>query len=234
MQIENEKGKLQYFFDGNDAPVNGAWVDKISGIRFVLYKNNTTSGAESLWNQAQGWYEFEGQNNNYAQLYSMNDVDFNWGHHWRLEFDLYQNGANSTSTFWDLGSVGTSNKAMGFMLIPQNVSYPQGTMGCNWKLLGNNSNPGIMNVSPPGLAFVSNGDQFVRYTGSYSILDGGDGYDRMHRTLNNYSDIIPVQVPKVKYGPTWKSAQSRMGKSIYSIGYYSDVKIRSLKVYVID
>ena len=233
LAVNSKTGKLRYWFDGNDAPINGAWQDKISGIRFVLYKNGSTTNADTLWNQEQGCYIFNGKDNDYALLPNMNTVNFNWGNHWRFEFDIEQNGKNSTSAFWDLGSIGNSSKALGFSLVPAAETNPRGTMSMNWKLLGNDSNPGL-SLPPPEPVIISNEDEFVRYTGYYAIVDGGDGYDRLHRMLNEASDIASVLVPKTQYGPTWANYRSYIGRGVLSNSYYSNVKIHSFKVYVID
>lgn len=224
------KGTLKYWFSGMDAPINGAWQDRVSGIRYILYKNSSTTNGETLWDQENGYYMFEIRN--YAYLESMNDVDINFGNHWRLEFDLYQNGSASTNAFWDFGSVNDSRHAIGFSLRPQYTDYPQGRMSVNWKMNGNNSDPGLAVVGGPSL--ISNENKFIHYHGYYAMLDGGDGYDRLHRKLNGAYDVVPVQVPKVKYGPTWHRASSYIGRGDLNVSNCATARIRDLKIYVID
>ena len=227
------KGTLKYWFSGLDAPIDGAWQDKISGIRYVLYKNASTTDAETVWDQENGYYDFSPLRN-YAYLVNMNNVNLNFGHHWRLEFDLYQNGASGNNTFWDFGSVNASSHAIGFALYPQNSDYPQGRMSVNWKMQGNNSNPGISSYGGPSL--ISNNDEFIHYQGYFAMLDGGDGYDRLYRKLNGVSDIVPIRVPRVEYGPTWSQKTSYIGRvdTNQYANYPVSVKISDLKIYVID
>ena len=99
-------------------------------------------------------------------------------------------------------------------------------------MLGNSSNPGLYTVDAPYL--ISDEDIYKPYSGYYAMLDGGDGYDRAHLLLNGASKVVQIQVPKVEYGPTWNLARAYMGRGLAGNNYYANVRIKDLKIYVID
>lgn len=224
-------GTLKYWWCGKDAPINSIIYDRVSGFPFEL-----TGGAS--WNQEGGYYDFtEYQYRAYcANLNSVTLKDgttgaYSMGNHFRVVFDMdFKPLGQREGYFFDLGSVTSATKAIGFCLSPRNTGK---TTGFNWKMLGNKYSPGLLAYDIPPSPQV--GTNYTPCTGYFEIVDGGDGYDRAKILNNGQEYVFPAQVPKIFYGNNWQPQYGAIGGSINSShGYSTIIKLRDLKVYVID
>lgn len=136
--------------------------------------------------------------------------------------------------FFDVGSVNESNKGVGFGAGGKAGGNTVNTI-INLKTQGNNSIFLNNNEAHPALP-LDPADEFVHATGSYKMIDGGDGYDRFVATINGQTIKSKVQVPKIEYAPTWHRNTLSMGMTAYMSqnSYKSSVKVKYIKIYVFD
>ena len=213
-------GTLKYWWSGKDGPVLGSdnkyhWESRATGLKPEL--------PQSTWIESEKCYLFN--DSAYASL-NLNDGNFTLGNHWRIVFDMdYMRGSNS-GTFIDIGSVTSANKAIGLGI------SSAGRFNINWKMRGNESNPGCSISMPENLVPIDN--QYHRLRGYYEIVDGGDGYDRFQVFVNGIKYICDVQIPQVWYGPTWQRSSGYFGRGITSGYAPKNVKFYDIKIYQID
>lgn len=224
-------GELIFWLSGEDAPVDGYWIDRIGGLSFKL-----ENGAAH--EQANGWYNFDTDGCAYRAI---NDNPINMGHHFRIEYDIQYKRAKS-GIFFDIGSLTSADKAIGFGM----ASTTSNNISCNWKMLGNSSNPwsggSEQRIHPNTPAIDSD---YHDCKGFFEIINGGDGYDRFRCKLNGKIIKYLTQIPQVEYKGQWKSQQSyfSIGSGVYNVNktytqintnYRCYVKIRSIKIYKYD
>ena len=209
-------GTLKYWWSGKNAPYDNHWSERLSHGTHVMFLYN-----EYVYLYDNQYYEFS-YNGGYGSR-TLNDMQFDIGNHWRFVFDIGIDHAETNSTFVDIGSVAAANHAIGFGIFPGRISV-------NWKLNGNNSNPGISNLSHPGIP-ADNG--FNRMRGYFEINDGGDGYDRLSVMVNKKLVTYDVKIPQVHYGPSWDRNLLLFGRG-HTNGYYAKCRIYDLRFYVID
>lgn len=213
-------GTLKYWWSGEDGPVLRSdnkyhWESRVTNLKPEL--------PQSTWIESEKCYLFN--DSAYAAL-NLNDGNFTLGNHWRIVFDMdYMRGSNS-GTFIDIGSVTSANKAIGLGI------SSAGRFNINWKMRGNESNPGCSISMPENLVPIDN--QYHRLRGYYEIIDGGDGYDRFQVFVNGIKYICDVQIPQVWYGPIWQRSSGYFGRGITSGYAPKNVKFYDLKIYQID
>ena len=217
---------VRFWMSGEDAPVligsTGYWYERVKNIPFTIYGSNA--------------YDSENQKYDFSVVswsaqYDSNNYDF--GHHWKLYFDIdafvYNNRAVDRY-FLDFGSVAHAIKNFGFsMSLTTNNTT---TIGINWKLLGNGSNPGIGTLThnyQPTAPYQG----YESVSGYYAIIDGGDGYDRLEVSINGVVQKYNVQIPQTSYSPPWGNQKIVVGSALNS-SFKLPNKIRELKMVVID
>lgn len=207
--------------DGNDAPVNNYWVDRIYGKQWGLYNG-------AYYNSETKQYCFD-TTNAYAQLVS---PTFSLGNHWGIHISCEAKLGNY-GVCVDFGSVTHASKAVGVMYgtnesgstgnpwsTPNSLTY-------NWKMKGNDSNPGVYIISDK---FVElNTTDFVKVDIISQIIDKGNGYDMMRGSVNG-SQLLTcdVDIPKVLYeglGTPWKINQGVAGSAYAGMGRYNFIKV---------
>lgn len=214
-------GTLKYWWCGKDPPVDNKWNARVGKFSWTLFGGTYDSVAQL--------YDFGAQNKYAESTINMNSVNFAFGQHFRLVFDIDLKFDGTTSTFVDFGSVAKSDHAIGFTIL---VTDGYVSASVNWKLNGNNSNPGLFLIPLP----IPAGDTslFQHFKGYFEIVDKGNGYDKCTLRINGTKYTCPVDVPKATYGPTWHSSLAFLGRGLASTQYNSNVKIRDLKIYQID
>lgn len=234
MNARND-GKLVFWLNAEDAPVNDCWVDRIRGINFSLYRGAYQDVENNV-------YDFTDDKMCGFSLYSGNPnrTKVNFGHHFRMEFDTFYRRTNS-GIFFDIGSLTNADKAIGLGF----ASSTSNNLSCNWKMEGNNSNPWSVTGEArthPNMPEVNNPD-YEHLTGFFEIIDGGDGYDRLRIKLNDKIIKYYTQIPKAEYAPEWYSQNKyfTIGAGVYNYNqssqtstYYCNIKIREIKVYQYD
>jgi len=223
---------LKYWWCGDDAPVNNQWIDRVSGWAFTIYGDN-------VYNNDDKQYDFI-ESSQYATATKPNTPPgFSIGHHWIFKFDIWVNrykSANATY-FFDIGSVNSSSKAIGFGIGTRTNDSDAGAPYkiLNWKMKGNSSNPFLGSTEMHPALPLQPMTEFVHAIGSYKMVDGGNGYDKFIATINGQTMHFTTNVPQVEYGPTWSPDILRMAQSAYNIGSYkASCKIKDIKFYVID
>lgn len=227
MEQQKQSEDVRFWASGNDAPAAaGSYsylVERIQNTSFLIQGSNVYDATENL-------YDFR-QNSQYADSTGSSVYDF--GHHWKLYFDIdayVYNGRTLDKYFLDFGSVTNANHAFGFHM--GLATGNKTTVGINWKLNGNSSNPGIATLAHSYVpsAGVS---QYEPVQGYYTIVDGGDGFDRLEVSINGVIERYNVKIPQVSYSPPWVQSKWVVGGA-FSNGYSLPNYMRELKLVVID
>ena len=230
------QGELVFELNGDDPPVDGAWVDRVNGMDYRL------AGGAS-YDDVNKIYDFSGRG------IGVHDVlyrdPFNIGHHFRIEWDIYfRRVGTSNGHFFDLGSLGTASTALGIGLLSKNAN----TITFNWKMQGNSSNPfgvsGEVRTNPN--TPVEGDTNYTHFVGFHEIIPWNDGYDRLRIMVNGRISRYETQIPKVEY-TQWKTSNNHfsVGAGVYNWNvddrpdqydkeYETDVKVRSIKIYKYD
>lgn len=214
---------VRFWISSDDEPVGNYLIERIQQKAFQLYGENVYDAAEKL-------YDFR-QNSRRAETTDSAVYDF--GHHWKLYFDIdaYVYGGRSVDKYFlDFGSVASASHAVGFAM--GLATGGRTTIGVNWKLNGNNSNPGIGALSHSYVPTASY-QQYERVKGYYAIVDGGDGFDRLEVSINGVTERYDVKIPQASYSPPWNNNKIAIGGAI-NIGYSLPNYMRELKLVVID
>ena len=223
----NSGPTLKYWLDGNDAPVNGKWIEKKTGLEFVLINGASYDSENKM-------YLFEA-NNKYAMCNSnINTINFALGNHFIITFDLYINYSLSAGStcFFDIGSVTGAERAIGFNIGLIDINNTGKSYVSNYKMFGNSNNPFEAILDP---FQITPRNDYVHIIGSHTVIDGGDGYDRWVSVVNGQSYYFNTQLTKTYYGPTWQSAilNISVGGGVTS-GYGPACRIKDIKIYTID
>ena len=214
---------VRFWVSSDDEPVGNYLIERIQQKAFQLYGENVYDAVEKL-------YDFR-QNSQRAETTDSAVYDF--GHHWKLYFDIdaYVYSARSVDKYFlDFGSVTSSSHAFGFAM--GLATGGRTTIGVNWKLNGNNSNPGI-GAPSHSYAPTASGGGYERVQGYYAIVDGGDGYDRLEVNLNGVTEQYNVKIPQVSYSPPWDNSKFVIGGAV-NVGFSLPHYMRELKLVVID
>lgn len=220
---------VRFWLSGEDAPVligsTGYWYERVENIPFTIYGSNAYDSENQKYDfSVASWL---------AEYTQPNSNNYDFGHHWKLYFDIdaYVYGNRTVDKYFlDFGSVTNTNKNFGFSmgLTTNNTT----TIGINWKLMGNNSNPGIGALTHP----YQPSDPYTGYesvSGYYAIIDGGDGYDRLEVSINGVVQRYNVQIPQTSYSPPWNNQRIVVGSALNN-SFKLPNKIRELKMVVID
>ena len=230
-------GTLVFELNGDDAPVDGAWIERKSNKAFIL---NSAASYDSV----NKIYDFSGKGAAYYRFYNDDKPVIYLGHHFRIEWDVYfKRNGTTNGHFFDIGSLTNATKALGIGLLSKNAN----AITFNWKLQGNSSNPFVSSGetrSHPN-APISGDTNYTHFTGFHEIINGGDGYDRLRIKIGDRIVKYETQIPQVEYGPLWQSSNRfiAVGAGVYNASkevseydtdYLCDVKIRSIKIYMLD
>lgn len=233
--LGSRKGILMHWLCADDAPVNGHWASRGK----VKYSFAVSPSAISSYDSVNKLYVLGGNDSNYVNLnvnYVMpsTGTGFSMGHHWRCEFDIYLKKQGATTfNFFDIASVGAvSTKALGIGFGTTLSSGTSSSFLLNWKMQGNNSNPFPADTTHPAWDDLP-ADEYAHVVGVYSLVDGGDGYDRLIATVNGITVEYDTKIPQADYTAPWDYNLLYIGRGRTS-GYYNNIKVKDIKIYVID
>ena len=231
------QGELVFELNGDDAPIDGKWIERVNGWEFILL-------GDTLYDTTNKVYDFSGRS--LACTETKNTDKLSMGHHFRIEWDLYyKRKLCNSSIFFDICSLTSADKAIGIGLLTKNDNS---TISFNWKLNGNSSNPWTggseQRISP---VTIPMDDNFTHFTGFHEIIPGNDGYDRLRVKINDRIIKYTTPVPKADYTGPWLSSHRNIsvGAGVYNIdalqrnstgdnSYYCECKIKSIKIYKYD
>ena len=231
------QGELVFELNGDDAPIDGKWIERVNGWEFKLL-------GEALYDATNKVYDFSGRS--LASTGSENTNKLSMGHHFRIEWDLYyKRKLCNSSIFFDICSLTSADKAIGIGLLTKSDNS---TISFNWKLNGNSSNPWTggseQRISP---VTIPMDDNFTHFTGFHEIIPGSDGYDRARVKVNDHIIKYTTPIPKANYSGPWQSQIKAIsvGAGVYNIAalqreqngdssYYCECKIKSIKIYKYD
>ena len=231
-------GRLAYWLNADDAPVDGCWVDRVQGITFDM-NYDASSTRHATYDSTDKLYLCPGT----ARLVHPiidggSEIDF--GHHWRFELDVYVKQSTSASgVVFDVGSL--TNTAKGFGFTPVYIADPTRAT-FSWKMMGNDYNPIsrakenlVIPTYPPLPA-----NDYVRIKGWYTITAASGGVDRLEVYLNGGLYRATTPIPRVEYAAPWPSDDTEtlwtLGNGAHShpTNYACDCKLKEFKVYRID
>lgn len=229
MAMDHESKFLRHWWCGEDALSDGVLRDRM-GTDFGWRMTDAVT-----WDGRQ--YHFAGDPTSYG-LATVPIYEIDLGHHFTvyLDGDLAKPDVGDWSSFFDIGSVQSANKNIGFSTNLKGTFF-------NWKMLGNESDPGLyvnkVTNYPSELKLSGNGWNTVEAT--LSILDKGNGYDKGVVSLNGYEYTYSCNVPKVRYTDFYQSNE-KINTAILGGGTLIDsfgnlttkLRLRNLKIYVYD
>ena len=230
---------IRLWISGEDAPKklqNQKWIitdrtDTDSTDKTFIIGERTDTTFESFYDLQNKRYDFTSQANQAYNNWNTSSYDF--GHHWKLYFDMdvrVYSGATKGRYFLDLGSIASASHSFGFSMgIGADGSN---AVGVNWKLNGNNSNPGIGTLMH-GYQTQKQAGEYDSVSGYYAIIDGGDGYDYLEININGVVERYNVKIYPTGYSPPWNINKFVVGGAIDS-SYGLPCYIRELKMVVID
>lgn len=231
------QGELVFELNGDDAPVDGKWVERVNGWEFTLL-------GDALYDTANKVYDFSGRSLAFTGTENTNKLSM--GHHFRIEWDVYyKRKLCNSSIFFDICSLTSADKAIGIGLLTKSDNS---TISLNWKLNGNSSNPWTgsseQRISP---VTIPMDDNFTHFTGFHEIIPGNDNYDRARVKVNDHIIKYTTPIPKADYSGPWQSQNKAIsvGAGVYNIAnlqrdstgdssYYCECKIKSIKIYKYD
>ncbi len=235
----HSQGRLAYWLNADDAPVDGCWVDRVQGIRFKM-QHSLGAAYSATYDSEAKLYCCPG----YSRLTHpiVNDGSVYFGHHWRIAMDVYvKRSASKSGVIFDVGSLFNASKAFGLLAF-RGTHQDSAEAGTNWKMLGATSSPTaasgeqIIIPSYPLLPF----DDYAHVKGWYSVTADAGSVDRLDVMLNGGHYRATTPFPRVEYGPSWESQKRNwtLGNGVYEgsgvANYTCDCKLREFKVYIID
>ena len=207
------QGELAYYLNGSDALVDGKWTDRIDPtIQWTL-------NGSCAKNQDNDGFII---NNGSAYMYHRSTgTDYNLHNHFIV---LAEFTAGEDGFIMDWGSITNT---------PKNLSFGKaknGDANMNWKMQGNNSNPGVAVAAPA----MSAGRHYL----TWEIRDAGNGFDFFKYT----QDLVEYQtggiIPKATNfnGYTeWSNKDFYIGRGVAGASYSNMVGIiHKIAIFVID
>jgi hypothetical protein len=203
---------LKYWLSGEDAPVNGKWVDRLnSDIQWEV-------GSRADYDSDNKRYYVKGRQSDGFLTINNANAKYNLGYHFKMIVQGTIMEAYSSSYFIDFASVRSAGKAMGW-------AFNGSKWGTNYKLSGNTSGS-LYNVSSSAIAESIPFDFTVEYgceavtdtTSRMYILYKGDYY----------------------YGPTFNNIllnnfdnyQFRIGQGVAGNNFGVTMYLNDWKIYV--
>lgn len=181
-------GELKYYLSGKDDLVNGAWVDRINSEVKWLPQGGCT--------RAENGYLLNGDNGN---LKANDALLYDLGNHFRVMAEF----TTTTDSYVvvDFGSITSTEK---------NISFQTGlangqSINMNWKMQGNNSNPGVQINMP-----VTTGHHYF----TWAIVDAGNGYDKFVASIDGVTKETAGIIPNATNFGGYKN----WGKKDFYIG----------------
>ena len=205
-------GELKYFLSGKDDLVNGAWVDRInSEVKWMPQGSCSKTDGGYLLNGDSGYLKA-----NNALLYDL-------GNHFRVMAEFTT--TTDSYVLIDFGSITGTGKNISFQTGKGNGQY----IYMNWKMQGNDSNPGVTIKMP-----VTTGHHYF----TLAIVDAGNGYDKFEASIDGVTKETAGIIPKAtNFGgyKDWERKDFYIGRGVAS-GYAMSNGgiIHNFMIHVID
>lgn len=209
---KSEEWPLKYWLSGEDAPVDGKWVDRLNpDIQWSI-------GSIAEYDSDNKRYLVRGRQNNGFMTINNDHTLYDFGYHFKMIVRGTMLEAYNTSYFIDFGSVTSSTKAIGW-------SFSGSKWGTNYKLSGNNSSS-LYDVSSSAIAESTPFDFTVEY-GCEAVTD------TTSRMYIRYKG-------KYYYGPTFNNVlinnldnrQYRIGQGFAGNNFGINMYLNYWKIYV--
>jgi hypothetical protein len=205
-------GELKYYLSGKDGLVNGAWVDRINSAVKWLPQGSCT--------RAENGYLLNGDNGN---LKANDAMLYDLGNHFRAMAEFTT--TTDSYVIIDFGSIAGTNKNISFQTGKGNGQY----IYMNWKMQGNDSNPGVKINMP-----VTTGHHYF----TWAIVDAGNGYDKFVASIDGVTQETAGIIPKAtNFGgyKNWENKNFYIGRGVVS-GYAMSNGgiIHNFMIHVID
>ena len=206
------QGTLAYYLNAADGLNDGKWVDRIDpSIQWTPQGSCVLSGDGFVINNGSAY-----------MYHQSTGTDYNLGNH----FIVFAEFTPSDDGFIiDFGSITSTNKNISFF------KAKNGVANMNWKMQGNNSNPGVA-ISVPAMSLGN------RHYLAWEIKDAGNGKD-MFRYMIDWQEyqtagIIPKATNFGGY-TNWENKNFYIGRGVAGAGYSNMVGIlHKFLIVVID
>ena len=205
-------GELKYFLSGKDDLIGGAWVDRInSEVKWRPQGSCTRS---------ENGYLLNGDNGN---LKANDALLYDLGNHFRVMAEFTT--TTDSYVLIDFGSIIETNKNTSFQTNLNNGQFIQ----MNWKMQGNNFNPGVRINMP-----VTTGHHYF----TWAIVDAGNGYDKFVASIDGEAQETAGIIPKAtNFGgyKNWENKNFYIGRGVangYAVSNWSI--IHNFMIHVID
>lgn len=204
------EGDFRYYLDARDGLQDGLWVDRF----------NPAIGWQPQGNCKHTGDGFTLSNTGNATMYMNQGKLYDLGNHFKVVVEFT---ANADAFGMDFGSVTSTDKNISFQAA-------NGFAEMNWKMQGNNSNPGVKNAYSPMTA--------GRHSLVWEIRDAGNGYDFLRFILDGVaydgSAIIPQATNFGGYRD-WADTNFYMGRGVAGNQYCpTDGTIHKMLIFVLD
>ena len=184
-------GELKYYLSGKDDLINGAWVDRINSAVKWLPQGTCT--------RTENGYLLNGDNGN---LKANDALLFDLGNHFRAMAEFTT--TTESYVIIDFGSIGSAHKNISFQ-----TAKPNGQrILMNWKMQGNNSNPGVTINMP-----VTTGHHYF----TWAIVDAGNGYDKFVASIDGVTQETEGIIQKAtNFGgyKNWENKNFYIGRGV--------------------
>lgn len=184
-------GELKYYLSGKDDLINGAWVDRINSAVKWLPQDTCT--------RTENGYLLNGDNGN---LKANDALLFDLGNHFRAMAEFTT--TTESYVIIDFGSIAGTSKNISFQ-----TNKPNGQkILMNWKMQGNNSNPGVTIYMP-----VTTGHHYF----TWAIVDAGNGYDKFVASIDGVTQETEGIIPKAtNFGgyKNWENKNFYIGRGV--------------------
>lgn len=216
---DRQSEDVRFWFSGEDAPIGTTIYERVQNLEYTKSKTVSYDSTNKMYLFRDGSYRTK----------SSEIQKYDFGNHWKLYFDIeIPTRKNNSKYFLDFGSVIEAKHAFGFKITLQESATK---VGVNWKLTGNSSNPGIGLLDHSYIP--KNESDYERLIGYFSIVDGGDGYDRLEVSINNVVNRYDVKIPQTSYSPHWNRPEFVIGGAVTE-SYSAYSNIHELKMVRLD
>lgn len=204
------EGEFKYYLNARDGLQDGKWVDRF----------NPAIGWQPQGNCKYTGDGFSLSNTNNATMYMNQGNLYDLGNHFKVVVEFT---ANADAIGIDFGSVTSTSKNISF-------TAASGFAEMNWKMLGNDSNPGVKHAYTPMTA--------GRHTLTWEIRDAGNGKDFFRFTLDRVAYDGAAIIPQAtEFGGyrNWYNQNFYMARGVAGTQYCpTNGTIHKMMIFVLD
>lgn len=196
---------IRYELNADDAPVGGKWQDRHA------YGNNpklSWAPSNAVYDSTLKMWDCTAS----GAYLNANIGSMDLGNHFAVYISgLFYRPVKDTwySMVVDLGSVVGTDRNIGFIYGKYLNDNIYKYSDCNWKLKGNNSNPGLIHITDQRYPDWTVEPFRLEYF--LSISQKNETYDKATYVINGTKVVVPVDVPKVSYN-SWQIKAGYIGR----------------------